>query len=104
VSHLLALLRRHAPAVPPSLVKALERWEEQGTQARLEQLVVLRLSSPEILKELRASRATRFLGEPLGPTAIIVHAGAQQKVLVALAELGYLGEAVFEGWRTGDRL
>lgn len=95
--HLLALLRRHAAAVPPALATALERWEAQGTQARLEQLVVLRVGSPEILHKLRASKATRFLGDPLGPTAVIVRPGAQEKLLAALAELGYLGEIVLQG-------
>lgn len=95
--HLLALLRRHAAAVPPALTTAVERWEAQGTQARLEQLVVLRVGSPEILHRLRASRAARFLGDPLGPTAVIVRPGAQEKVLAALAEIGYLGEIVLEG-------
>ena len=93
LSHLLTLLRRGNVAIPPILLKALERWEEQGSQARLEQLMVLRVSRPEILQELRASRAARFLGELLGPTAVIVKEGAGEKVLAALAELGYLGEA-----------
>jgi hypothetical protein len=44
------------------------------------------------MQKVRASRAARFLGEPLGPTAIVVKAGAQEKVLAILAELGYLGE------------
>ncbi len=92
VSHLIALLRRHAEAVPPSLVRALERWEEAGVEARFEKLVVLRFASPEVMQKVRASRAARFLGEPLGPTAVIVKPGAQEKVLAILAELGYLGE------------
>jgi hypothetical protein len=95
-SHLLILLRTHADLVPPSLVKALERWEEHGGQARMEHALVLRLSSPEILQELRSSRAARFLGDPLGPTTVIVNPGAKQKVLAALAEMGYLGEVVPE--------
>jgi hypothetical protein len=90
--HLLALLHRHSAAVPPALVKALERWEERGTEARLGRLVVLRLSSPGILQELRSSRAARFLGDPLGPTAIIVKPGARDKVLAALAEMGLLAD------------
>jgi len=93
LSHLLALLRRGNVAVPPVLLKALERWEEQGSQARLEHLTVLRVSKPEILLELRASRAARFLGELLGPTAVVVKEGTGERVLAALAELGYLGEA-----------
>jgi hypothetical protein len=91
-SHLLALLRRHAPSVPPSLARAIERWEERGTEARLEHVTVMRLRSPELLAALRGSRAARFLGEPLGPTAVVVKPGAWEKVLAILAELGYLGE------------
>lgn len=91
VAQLLTLLRRHASALPPALIKALERWEAHGTQARLERLLVLRVASPEVLQELRASRAARFLGDPLGPTTIIVKSGAADKVLAALAEMGYLG-------------
>lgn len=95
-SHLEALLQRYAEAVPPSLITALERWEERGSEVRLVRSLVLRVKSPEILKELRDSRAARFLGDPLGPAAIIVKPGAWEKVLNLLAEMGYLGEADFE--------
>ena len=92
VSHLLSLLRRHALTVPPSLAKALERWEVNGSEAKIEHALVLRLRTPEMLKELRASRASRYLGDPLGPTVIIVKAGAWEKVIGILTELGYLAE------------
>jgi hypothetical protein len=61
-------------------------------EARLGTLPVLRLSTPELLQELRNSRLSRFLGEPLGPTSVIVKTGAMDKVLAGLAEMGYLGE------------
>lgn len=96
VNHLLTLLRRYALTVPPSMAKALERWHQHGTEARLERLLVLRLRTPDMLNMLRASRAARFLGEPLGPTTIIVKPGAQEKVLSILAEMGFLGEARLE--------
>lgn len=93
VEHLLALLAKHADAgIPPVLVKALKRWEANGTEARAETQVVLRVSQPEVLKELRRSKAARFLGEPLGPTAVVIKPGAQSKVMAALAELGLLAE------------
>ena len=72
-----------------SLIQALKRWETQGSQARLEELTVLRLKNPELMKTLRNSEAKRFLGEPLGLTAVVVKAGAWQKVVNALAEMGY---------------
>jgi len=94
IDQLLVLLRKHAEQVPPNLVTALERFEQHGRQARIERVLVLRLSSPEILEALRASRAARFLGDPLGPTTVIVKPGAREKVLAALVEMGYLGEII----------
>ena len=96
VIHLLTLLRRYALAVPPSLGKALERWQEYGTEARIQRVHILRLKNPDMLQMLRASRAARFLGEPLGPTTVIVNVEAAEKVLAILAEMGYLGEVDLE--------
>jgi hypothetical protein len=88
---LLSLLNKYAAApLPPPFVRALNRWELNGTEARLEQPVVLRLSRPEVLDELRNSRAGRFLGEVLGPTTVVVKPGAKAKILAALGELGLL--------------
>lgn len=92
VSQLQTLFSRYSKAVPPSLIKALERWEKNGSEARLEHRLILRVSTAEIMQALRKSRAGRFLDEPLSPTAIVVKPGATQKVLSALTELGYLGE------------
>ena len=55
-------------------------------------MLILRLGSPELLQLLRGSRAARFVGDPLGPTTVIVKPGAGQKVMEILAEMGYLGE------------
>lgn len=93
VPHLLSLLNKHADAkLPPSLVRALNRWQGHGAQARLESVLVLRLKHPEILQELRDSRAARYLGDPLGPAAVVVKPGAWERVIAALAEMGYLCE------------
>ena len=91
--HLLGLLRKNtASPLPPSFVKALQRWEQNGTEARVENLIVLKVSRPEVLNELRASKAGRFLGEIVGPTTVVIQAGAQARVMAALAELGILAE------------
>jgi hypothetical protein len=93
VEHLLALMAKHASGgIPPVLVKALKRWDLRGTEARVQTQVVLKVSKPEILEELRKSKAARFLGEILGPTTVVVKDGAQSKVLAALTELGLLAE------------
>ena len=93
VEHLLALLAKNSDAgIPPVLVKALKRWEINGTEARAETQVVLKVSRPEVLEELRKSKAARFLGGPLGPITVTVKSGAIQKVMEALTELGLLTE------------
>lgn len=89
ISHLLGLLRKFAAGdIPPSLSRALQRWEANGTEARVETMSILRLSKPEDLEMLRKSKAGRFLGEVLGPTAVMVQAGASSKIMAALIEMG----------------
>jgi hypothetical protein len=97
IEHLLALLAKYADAgVPPTLVKALKRWEVNGTEARVQTQVILKVSRHEVLEELRKSRAAKFLGEVLSPTTVIVKGGAVQKVMEALMELGIVGETQIE--------
>jgi hypothetical protein len=88
---LLGILRKYAAApIPPAFALALQRWEANGTEARVERMVVLKVSKPEVLKELKESKAGRFLGEQLGPVTVVIKPGAQDKILAALAELGLL--------------
>lgn len=95
VEHLLALLTKHTDAgVPPALVKALKRWEVNGTEARVQTQVILKVSKPEVLEEMRKSRASKFLGEVLSPTTVIIKGGAIQKVMEALTELGFITEVI----------
>ncbi|HRQ25226.1 MAG TPA: helicase-associated domain-containing protein, partial [Anaerolineales bacterium] len=90
---LLSLLVKHTDnKVPPPLVKALKRWEANGTEARAETQTILRVSQPEVLEEMRKSRAGKFLGEVLSPTAVIVKSGAIQKVMEAMIELGLFAD------------
>jgi hypothetical protein len=92
-AQLLTLLVKYTNgAVPPALVKALKQWETHGTEARVKNLLVLRVTKPEIVEELRKSKAGKFLGEILSPTAVTIKSGAESKVLAALAELGLLAE------------
>ncbi len=97
VEHLLALLAKHSDAgTPPSLIKALRRWEANGTEARVQTQVILKVSKPEVLEEMRKSRAAKFLDEVLSPTTVVIKSGATQKVMEALTELGLLSEIVNE--------
>lgn len=93
-SMLVSLLRRyHEGPLPPSIVQALEHWEESGTQALVERVVLLHVTTPEILTALRKTRAARCLGDALNETTIIIRPGMEDQVLAALAETGYLAQA-----------
>jgi hypothetical protein len=96
VSQLLNLINNYSKGAPRSLIQGLTRWDQQGREAYFEKVVVLRVKSPEILQALRTSRAAKFLGDPLGPTAIIVNSGAVRRVMYVLAEMGYLSESNIE--------
>jgi hypothetical protein len=61
------------------------------------------VGSPEVLDELRKTKAGRFLGESLGPVTAVIKPGAQKKVLSALAEMGLLAEEVHEGKHLDER-
>ncbi|MFN8432492.1 MAG: helicase-associated domain-containing protein [Anaerolineales bacterium] len=90
---LLAMLVKYTKeTVPPAMVKALKRWDANGPEARVESLLVLRVSKPEIMEEMRKSKVGKYFGEMLSPTTVVVKSGAIQKVLAELAELGLLAE------------
>lgn len=96
-AHLLTLLKRSTQTLPPTLLQALERWEQNGVEVRLESVVLLRASNAEVLAAIRATRAARFLSEDLNPTTALVKPGNEEKLLQALAEAGYLAQARLEG-------
>jgi len=93
--HLETLLNKFSEDPPPSLFNALQQWDQKGGQALIQPVVVLRVEHPHILQALRDSPAGRFLGDPLGPTSVILNPGAEEKVAAALARLGYLVDIDF---------
>ncbi len=94
ISHLVTLLKKHAAGpLPPSLIMALERWEQFGEQAGIKKVSLLRVASPDILEALRKTRSARYLGEVLNPTTVVVKPGGEEAVRNALAELGYLASS-----------
>ncbi len=96
IAHLQTLLERYGETTPPSLTTALQHWDQQGRQVQIQPGVVLRVSDPKILQALRSAPAGRFVGDPLGPTAAIIHPEAIQKITAALARLGYLSDVILD--------
>lgn len=102
VSHLLSILANHADVVPPGLERTLQRWEQRGAEAYFEQVTILRVGHPEIIQSLRKTKAARFLGNPLGPTAIVIKPGSITKLRSTLAEMGFLAQINIEEGATND--
>ncbi|WP_299027840.1 helicase-associated domain-containing protein [uncultured Thermanaerothrix sp.] len=98
ITYLLALLQKHATMPPPPmLIRALQRWESQGTSVRIERVILLRVNRPEVLTELQRGPAARYLAEVLSPTLALVRPGQVERLRRALAEQGYLAEVKLEG-------
>jgi hypothetical protein len=77
--------------VPASTKRAIERWEQKGTEGKLEHVVVLRVRDSEILDKLRANSKTRpFISETLGELAVAIKEGEQDNLRKAAAQLGLL--------------
>lgn len=93
-AHLIKLLHRvSSRPIPPALIQAIERWDRFGVEAGLQQVILLRFSSPEILEALRKTRAGRALLETLNPTTVILRPGSEEIVRKELEELGYLSDS-----------
>jgi len=85
------LVKAAGRPLPISTDRAIRRWEEKGTEARLLDVVILRVADPEILVKLREQPRTRpYLGEVLGDLAVVVRKGDWPELRKAAASLGLL--------------
>ncbi len=76
-------------ALPKSIQRAVERWEERGVEARIESVTVLRVNDESILETLRMNPRTRdYLGESLGDLAVVIKPGLWEEFCAATAQLG----------------
>lgn len=92
LSHVFAILKSAGEEpIPAPLKRALERWEERGSEAQFRREMILQLRSPDVLPELQGDRTTaRYLGEILGPTTVTVREKDLSKLCSAAARLGIL--------------
>ena len=85
------LSRAAVHGLPPTLIKAIERWDKKGTEVKVEQAVLVRVKDAAILKRLQESPKTRSLRlEILGPTSARIHEKDWPKLVSLLAESGVL--------------
>lgn len=94
VTHLLQLFQQaKVKDLPPNLVQQMERWEKYGAEASIEQVLLLRLSRPELLPLLQKnSRASQCIASVLNNQAILLKPGKVEQMRQSLAELGLLAD------------
>ena len=87
-----AFLQRASGApLPPAVQRAMQRFAQLGSEARLQPTVVLRASSEALLLQLQQHpQVGRFLGERLGPLTVMVPERSWEKLRSALLEYGLL--------------
>ena len=92
LSHVFAILESAGEEpIPTSLRKALERWQDRGSEGRFRREIILQIRDPDVLPELQGDRTTaRFLGEVLGPTTVTVREKDLPQLCSAAARLGIL--------------
>jgi hypothetical protein len=81
--------------VPRFVEAALTRWEARGSEARLEQAVLLRLASEDLMAQAMSSPPIRrLIHEQLGPTTALVNRSDWPRLISLLGELGLLSDVV----------
>lgn len=98
-AHIAAFLTRHLNnrPMPARIAQLLDNWQGSGaaTEVTFEQLLVLRTTSPEVLDRIYNEPALRrYLGARLGPMAVVIRAGQQDDLQVALGDAGLKVEIV----------
>jgi hypothetical protein len=87
--------------VPRFVEAALTRWDARGTEVRLEQVLLLRISGEELMAQITSSPHTRrLIREQIGPTVALVHERDWPRLLVALGEMGLLADVRFHPTKT----
>jgi len=77
--------------LPPSTRRSITRWAERGVEARLEEMVVLRVRDSEILATLRSNARTRdYIDQTLGELVAMVRRENLAPLRSAAARLGLL--------------
>jgi hypothetical protein len=91
IQHILKLLHRSAKSIPPNIIDALTRWEENGNEVTFQNVMLLQVKNPNIIQKLRSTPAGRLFIEEITPTIVSFLPSNKEKIFTELIRLGYLG-------------
>lgn len=77
--------------IPAGVRRSIERWQERGTEASLERVVLLKVRDPEVLEKLRANPKTRsYFAESTSDYSAVIRSTEWDNFRQAAAALGLL--------------
>jgi hypothetical protein len=97
--HIATFLTRHLNnrPMPARIAQLLDNWQGSGsvTEVTFERLLVLRTNSPEVLDRIYDEPALRrYLGARLGSMAVVIRAGQEEDLQIALGDTGIKVEII----------
>lgn len=88
-AQLLSIIKKYArKPVPKNILIALDRWENFKLEAEIRQDILMSVQSPEILDQIMASTAKKFIRARLNPQTALVEEEGIPYINAALMELG----------------
>ncbi len=96
VARVLEFLGKVTGAPVPHFVEAaLTRWEARGAEARIERVMLLRVSDEGLMKQVASLPSIRrLIREQVGPTAALVNERDWPRLVPALGEAGLLPDII----------
>ncbi len=97
VSQLITLVKKYGKKpLPPNIIDALERWKQNELEAVIEQVVLLRVRSKNILDQLMDSHAKTYILARLNDTCAVVKRKSVSQLKDTLLDLGILADVRLE--------
>ncbi len=97
VNQLIKLIDKYGKQpLPPNIISALERWKHNELEAVIEQTVLLRVKSRNILDQLMASQAKSYIVARLNDTSAVVKSNSINQLKDTLLNLGILADTRLE--------
>ncbi|HAF63083.1 MAG TPA: hypothetical protein DCK95_12285 [Anaerolineaceae bacterium] len=91
VSQLIGLLKKHlTQEAAPGFYQALQRFDEKGEYAAINNCILLRINDRRIVQTLKNSDLQKYILEELNPTTLIIQRKGIDHLQAKLTELGYL--------------
>jgi len=102
MTHIISFLQRASgQGLPNNVVKMLNQWQEAPSEVVVEDVVILRAKDLSVYERLRKNeRASKWLGDPVGPQAHVVARENLPALMNALRQMGIL--PLFEGHEKDD--